>query len=129
MRRLLRTLRPVTLYRLQEDRVEQEETVDRETHRRNLTETLLKYRNLAESPGWGELRKVIEAQATAREGSVLRMPAKSLGGLFQKEYASGEATGLRSVIALVDTVVRDTQDQLDQMRMEDESVDQTGNVE
>jgi hypothetical protein len=96
-----------------------QDPVDRETKRRNLTETLRKYRSLAESQGWEELRRIIEAQATARENSVLRIPAKSLGGLFQKEFASGEATGLRSVIALVDTVVRDTQDQLDEMKLED----------
>jgi hypothetical protein len=71
-------------------------------------------------PAWVELLKVIDAQATARESTVLRSPAKSLGGLIGKEYASGEASGLRSVPLLVATVIQEAQDQLDQMKMEDE---------
>ena len=73
-----------------------------------LQETLRRYRSLVESQGWAELHEVAQAQATAREGPVLRS-ATEAGNVGEHNFMKGEACGIRSLLALPYTIIEQTE--------------------
>lgn len=76
-----------------------------------LREQRAKLRGLLEHPGWIELCRVADAQARTRESQVLRV-ASNPATEGEQNFMKGEATGMRSLIALPQTVIDEANVQL-----------------
>ena len=98
--------------------MDQELQVDPVRDLREGQETLRKFRNLVQSEGWVELRRIAEAQAQMREGPVLRSAHTP-----EHELWKGEALGIRSILALPATIVSEIESQLEVLTEKAENVD------
>lgn len=91
-----------------------EEQVDPEVAQQNLEElqeTLRKFRNLVQQPGWDELLKIGKVQADSRRHKWTHTPLVSTAELGVQQFELGEASGMFTLMALPKTII-DTHEEM-----------------
>jgi len=82
----------------QQDRVQTPEEQEQEA-----TETLRKFRNLVQSEGWAELRRIGEAQAAQRIREI--SGPTTMENIGEHNFSKGEANGIRTLLVLPNSVI------------------------